>query len=189
MENSFIIHIETCPQDIEFYRKLDDEARKKLLNPLDAKIVAIGIRYRGQNLVSIEKTEKEMLRDFWNEWERIHKESPNVEVVGFNITNFDIPFITARSFIHDVPISPFLLKNIIDLRDKINAYRWGPTRGKLSEFAALMGTPVEDDEDVLNLCQAKNLEKLRKILARDLEIIDALHQKAHRTKIIEIKRW
>lgn len=186
MNDYFIIHIRTCPDDIDFYKKLDEEDRKKLLNPLDSKIVAIGIRHRGQNLVSIEKTEKEMLRDFWSEWDRIHKE--NAEVVGFNIVNFDLPFITARSFIHDVPISPFMLKNIVDLRDKINAYRWGPTRGRLAEYAQLMGDSIPE-EDVVTLCTAKDFEQLRRNLAHDLDVIDALYQKAKKTKILEIKRW
>jgi hypothetical protein len=184
----FLIHIETCPIDVDFYRKLDDEARQKLLNPIDSKIVAIGIRHNGQNLVSIEKTEKEMLRDFWSEWEKLHKADPNVQVVGFSITNFDLPFITARSFIHDVPISPFMLKNITDLREKINAYRYGPTRGKLVEYAALMGE-TRTEEDILQLCSSGDVDKLRQMLARDLELIDALYEKAKRTKVLEIKKW
>jgi hypothetical protein len=187
MEEHFIIHIETCPVDIEFYKKLDEEGRKRLLNPIDSKIVAIGIRHKGQDLVSMEKSEKDMLRDFWAEWERISK-GGDVHVVGFNISSFGLPFITARSFMHDVPISPFLLKNIIDLREKINAYRYGPTRGKLREYAAMLGMSIEE-ADAAQLCMEKDLEKLRASLVRDLQLIDALYEKARRTRIIEIKRW
>ena len=187
MEDYFIVHIETCPVDMDFYRKLDDEAQKKLMNPVDSKIVAIGIRHKGQNLVSMEKSEKDMLRDFWAEWENISK-GKDVQVVGFNITNFDLPFITARSFIHDVPISPFMLKNVIDLRDKINAYRYGPTRGKLSEYAMMMGMPSEEVETI-NLCLTKDFDKLKNQLVRDLQLIDVLYDKARRTRIIDIKRW
>lgn len=187
MDDYFIIHVETCPADVEFYRKLDEEGQKKLLNPIDSKIVAIGIRHKGQNLVSMEKSEKDMLRDFWSEWERISK-GQDVQVVGFNIANFDLPFITARSFLHDVPISPFLLKNVIDLRDKINAYRYGPTRGKLREYAVLMGSQKQE-ADTTQPCFEKDVEKLRASLVRDLQIIDALYEKARRTRVLDIKKW
>jgi uncharacterized protein len=188
MEDHFIIHIETCAMDAEGFQSLEEEEQKKLMNPMDSKIVAIGIRHRGQNLVSMEKAEKDMLKDFWNEWELLHKANENVDVVGFNITSFDLPFITARSFIHDVPISPFILKNVVDLREKINAYRHGPTRGKLTEYAALIG--MESPEvDTTQLCISQDFEKLRQALVKDLEIIDKLYDKARRTRILDIKRW
>jgi hypothetical protein len=188
MTDHFIVHIETCASDPEHFQNLTEEEQKKLMNPMDAKIVAIGIRHRGQNLVSMEKDEKDMLRDFWHEWELLHRANPDVEVVGFNITNFDLPFITARSFIHDIPISPFLLKNVVDLRDKINAYRHGPTRGKLSEYAQLIGME-SPDVDTTQLCLTHDFEKLRLALVKDLEIIDKLYDKAKRTRILDIKRW
>jgi hypothetical protein len=130
-----------------------------------------------------------MLHDFWTEWESISK-GRDMQVVGFNITNFDLPFIVARSFIHDVPISPFLLKNVIDLRDKINAYRYGPTRGKLREYAATVGvTDIPPDEDTIIWCMKPDIEKLRNSLVRDLQLIDMLCDKARRTRIIDIKKW
>lgn len=187
MDQYFIVHIETCPADIESYSKLDEEEQKKLLNPIDSKIVAIGIRHAGQNLVSMERSEKDMLRDFWQEWERI-SHGKDVAVVGFNITSFDLPFIVARSFIHDVPISPFLLKNVIDLRDKINAYRYGPTRGRLSEYAIMLGQPMEDT-DTVKLCAVGDFTTVKNILVRDLQLIDALYEKARRTRIIDIRKW
>jgi hypothetical protein len=108
--------------------------------------------------------------------------------VGFNIAAFDLPFITARSFINDVAIVPFMLKNVIDLRDKINAYRFSPTRGRLAEFAALMDREYEE-EGTPDLCIAKDVDQLRTNLARDLTLIDELYEKAKQTKVIEITRW
>ena len=51
MENYFIVDVETCPIDLENYNSLNDEEKLKLLNPIDSKIIALGIRYKSKNIV------------------------------------------------------------------------------------------------------------------------------------------
>lgn len=190
MDNYFVVDIETCPHDIECYFKLVEEEQLKKLNPIDSKIVALGIRYNGENKLFM-GDEKEILEEFWLEWETIKKGNSLIRVVGFNIANFDLPFITARSFIHGIVISPFLLKQIVDLRDKINAYRYGNTRGKLKEYAGLIKLRVldVDGSDMAKLVDEKKFDEIKKYLANDLEITDKLYQRAVETKVINIDKW
>ena len=135
--------------------------------------------------------EKEILSEFWNEWDKIKKENPSSIIVGFNIINFDLPFITSRSFIHNIKIIPFILKLVIDLREKINAYRYGKTRGKLSDYGKLIGLDVleMDGSKIAELCIEKNWDKLKEYLTKDLEITEELFKRAKETNILNISRW
>jgi len=186
-----IVDIETCPLDLDKYLELSEEDRKKFLNPIDSKIIALGIRSGQENKIFLGEDEKEILEQFWLEWATIRKGSPFIPVVGFNINSFDLPFITARSFINNVVISPFTLKQIVDLRDKINAYRYGETRGKLKEYASLLDIEIMDVDgsDVAQLCKDKDYDTLKKYLSKDLEITDALYVRAVETNISKIDRW
>lgn len=187
----FVVDIETCPLDLAKYNSLDEEERIKLLNPIDSKIIAIGIRYSGKNEAFLSENEKEILEKFWEEWNKIKEISRNAQLCGFNILNFDIPFLITRCLINNVTISPFLLKDVIDLREKINAYRYGKTRGKLKDYALLLGLNTEDIDgsEIANLCMEKNWDKLKKYLATDLEITDELYKRIRDTRILEINKW
>jgi len=191
VNNYFVVDIETVPNDIEKYMSLDEESRKELLNPIDSKIVAIGIRSDGTNKIFIGEDEKRLLEDFWKEWGMLSRKNPMMKAVGFNILSFDIPFLTARSFIHNIRVVPFVLKNIIDLRDKINAYRYGKTRGKLKEYAELLNieTMGIDGSEIAPLWQEGKIDILKKYLENDLMITDSLYKRAVETNIININRW
>ena len=189
--NYVIVDIESCPIKLELYKNLYEEERRKLLNPIDSKIIAIGTRCLEKNEIFCSENEKEILESFWKEWIKIKQLNRNTQMCGFNILNFDIPFLVTRSLINNVIISPFLLKSIIDLREKINAYRYGETRGKLKEFALFLGLNVEDidGKEIADLCIDKNWDKLKKYLANDLVITDELYKRVRDTKILEINKW
>ncbi len=188
-ENTFILDIETVPQKLEDYFGLPEEEQKKLLNPIDSKIIAIGIKMNGQNIILMGEDEKKMLQDFWWEWRKVV--SPALQVVGFNITHFDIPFLVARSFIHNVPIVPFTLKSIVDLREKVNAYRYGPSRGTLKEFGKILGIETDgtDGSDVAGLYSEGKKEKIREYLLSDLEITEQMYKRMKETNILGITKW
>ena len=190
-ESYFIVDIETCPLELDKYLSLDEEKQKELINPIDSKIIALGIRYKGENKLFFSENEQEILEKFWAEWGAIKKENPFIPIVGFSIANFDLPFITARSFIHGITISPFTIKQTIDIREKINAYRYGPTRGKLKDYATILGLKVLDigGKDIANLCKNKDYEKIKEYLLNDLEITDELYKRAAKTNIIKIAKW
>ena len=190
--NYFIIDIETCPLNLDKYKSLNEEERRKLINPIDSKIIAVGIRYSAANQIFFSENEKEILEKFWEEWGKIKKENPNTQIYGFSILNFDIPFLVARSFINNVVIPSFFsLKYVVDLREKINAYRYGETRGKLKEYALLLGLKnlSMDGSNVADLCMNKDWDKLKSYLANDLEITDEIYKRAKDTKILEITKW
>ena len=190
-DNYFIIDIETCPLNIEEYLSLEEEERTKLLNPIDSKIIALGIRYKNQNIIFMDEDENKILKEFWGEWKRIKDENKNNIVVGFNLNNFDLSFITSRSFINNIQIVPFNLKLTLDLREKINAYRYGKTRGKLVDYGRLLGLEISDVDGsrIAELCKEKNWEKLKGYLAGDLEITEQLLKRVKETNIINITRW
>ena len=191
MENYFIVDIETCPINLEKYKLLNEEERLKLINPIDSRIVAIGIRYKNDNRLFIDGDEKKILESFWREWKKIKIENQNNAAVGFNVLNFDIPFIVTRSFIHNVEIVPFSLKTILDLKNKINAYRYGKSRGKLSEYGNFLGLKISDFDgsDVADLWIENKIQELKDYLCNDLEIIEKLLFRAKETKIIHIDKW
>jgi len=188
----FVIDIETCPIDLDKYSKLtDEEEKKKLINPIDSRIVAIGVRHNGENKIFSGENEQSILDDFWLEWKTIKKGRFDVKVVGFNVVNFDIPFLVSRSLINNVVISPFLLKEVIDLRDKINAYRYGRTRGTLKEYAKLIGEEILDIDgsDIARLCIDHNIKEIIRYLEKDLVITDNLFKRVRDTNIININKW
>ncbi len=189
-EHYFIVDIETSPIDLEGYFSLEEEDRKKKLNPIDSKIIAIGIRNRGENKLFLGE-EKEILVKFWSEWKKLRFGNPNILLVGFNVTNFDVPFVVVRSFIHNIEIVPFSLKSILDVKEKINAYRYGKTRGKLEEFGRLIGMEVLniDGSMIPELYKNKNFENIKKYLNKDLEITEKLFERAKETGIIHISRY
>src|SRR3989344_7273622 len=180
MNNYFIVDIETVPNNIENYFFLSEEKKLELLNPIDSKIWALGIRHNEVNKLFYGHNEKEILTQFWSEWNLIMEKNAITGIVGFSINNFDIPFIIARSFIHGVKIRPFTLKQVIDLREKINAYRYGKTRGRLKEYAALIGLDVleTDGSQVPKLWHENKLDELRKYLEKDLEITASLYKRS-----------
>lgn len=186
----FIIDIETSPINLEGHQDLSEEGKKKLLNPIDSRIVAIGVRHCGKNIIIQHENEKQLLEDFWAEWVRI-KKGRNLSIVGFNLKDFDLPFVVTRSFIHNVTISPFIVKYVIDLKEKVSAFRYGPTRGKLKEFGSFMGIAGlgMDGSDITELWMQKNHERIKEYLAKDLEITDKMYQRLRATRILEIEKW
>lgn len=193
MENYFIVDIETCPINMENYDRLNEEEKIKLMNPIDSKIVAIGVRYKNNNNILIDDDEKKILKLFWAEWKNINQENKNSLLIGFNVLNFDIPFIVSRSFINNVEIVPFSLRSILDLKNKINAYRYGKSRGKLSDYGKFLGLEVSsfDGSKVASLWNENKLQELKNYLCNDLEITEQLFFRAKETKIIQIdgRKW
>ena len=190
-ESYFVVDVETCPIDLDGYFLLEtDEEKIKKLNPIDSKIIAIGIRNRGESKI-FSGDEKDILTKFWSEWKKLKYGSPSILLVGFNVTNFDIPFIVARSFINNIEIVPFSLKSVLDVKEKINAYRYGKSRGKLEEYGRLIGVGVLniDGSMVPRLFKDNDWETLKKYLLKDLEITEKLFERAKSTGIIYISRY
>ncbi len=188
----FVVDIETCPLNKDAYLSAADE-RLKHLNPLDSRIIAIGIKRSDSSepVLLLNENEKELLDDFWVELASFRKGNPSNKIIGFNIKNFDIPFLVTRSFILGVKIVPFFLKDLVEIREKIGAYKQGPQRGKLKEFGALLDFPSDeiDGSKIPELYWNGELERLKSYLKNDVVITEKLFQRLVETNIIEIDRW
>src|SRR3989339_178806 len=106
-----------------------------------------------------------------------------------NLIDFDLSFLTTRSLINNVQICPFVLKHIVDLRDKISAYRNGKTKGKLKDFAPFMGLTVKeiDGSNIADLWMEKKYDIIKYYLINDLKITEELYKRTKETNIIYIE--
>ena len=189
----FCVDVETCPVDLEGALKMDEEERKKLLNPIDSKIVAIGVKEEGKEaVVLLDDSEAVMLREYWEKLAAFKKSFPYGKIVGFNLKNFDLPVLVTRSFIHNVKVVPFLLKEIVDLRESLSVFKYGHVRGKLKEYASFIGIKTMDGMDgskVAEACKKGEYKKIGEYLKKDLEITEEIYKRAKSLRITEIQRW
>lgn len=189
----FYVDVETVPNDKAAYLSLSEEARKKLLNPIDSHIIAIGIKKNGSEAVILSgEDEKGILGQFWSILSDRKKENVPFRLVGFNIKDFDLPFLVTRSFLNEVPIQPFVLKDVVDVRELLSAFKYGHTRGKLKEYAALLGMPILEDMDGSRVAEhyfSGQMGKIEEYLRKDLEITETMHQRMVKLRITEIVRW
>ncbi|MCX6799473.1 MAG: ribonuclease H-like domain-containing protein [Candidatus Diapherotrites archaeon] len=189
----FCVDVETCPVDREEWLKLGEEERKRLLNPIDSRIVAIGVKEEGKEaVVLLDESEKKMLEEFWGMLAEFKKSGYAGKIVGFNLKNFDLPVLVTRSFIHNVRVVPFLLKEIVDLRESLSVFKYGHVRGKLKEYAAFIGIKAMDGMDgskVAEACWKGETKKIAEYLKKDLEITEEIYKRAKSLRITEIQRW
>src|SRR3989344_486935 len=189
----FYFDIGTCPLNKEEYLSRDEEGRKKLLNPIDSRIVAIGLRAAGKDTAILqEEDEKKMIDSFWHEFGAFRKLNPFGKLTGFNVKDFDLPFLVTRSFITGSVVVPFTLKETIDLRESIAAFTFRHTRGKMKEFAELIGIKtIEgfDGADVAEAHWAGEHAKIAEYLRKDIEIIEAMAKRLVALKIDRIQKW
>lgn len=186
-----VLDIETCPLSFEGYFGKSEEEKKKLLNPIDSRIVAIGLSFDSSSTVLDDADERELLVSFWSRLKAFRVAHPLGRLVGFNIKEFDLPFLVTRSFLQDVEIVPFKLNEVIDLREKLAAYKFGHTRGKLKEYGEALGIEIleMDGSWIAEACFKGEVERIREYLKKDLEITSRVLERLVRTRIIEIERW
>ncbi len=188
--NHIILDIETAPLDFEKYGSLSDDDKLKLLNPIDSRIVAIGFYCDGLSNIFIDADERVLLQSFWEKFNDARTKSPGCIIVGFNIISFDIPFITARSFVNNVQITPFRIKHVIDLREKISAYRPGRVRGTLKDFAGFAGISSDENGSMVSgWWKNGEYEKIKVYLQKDLVMTEAVYARAKNLRILEIEKW
>lgn len=193
--NYLYLDIETVPVNKEKHQSYDEEERKKLINPIDSKIIAIGLKSTIDNKIIIlqKDNEKEMLEEFWKIFSDFRNNNGLTNrVVGFNIKSFDISFIVTRSYINSVAIVPFVLKEIIDIRDQVTCFKRGPTRGTLKEFGEAIGVILVEDMDGSKVAEtywSGNIELIKTYLAKDLELTEKVHKKIIELGLDKIREW
>lgn len=186
-----VLDIETCPLSFEGYFDKTEDEKKKLLNPIDSRIVAIGLRFDSSVTVLDDADERALLVSFWSHWKAFRKAHPSGRIAGFNVKEFDVPFLVTRSFMHGVEIVPFKLNEVVDLREKLSAYKFGHTRGKLKEYGEALGIEILEKNGswIAEACFNGEFAKIKSYLEKDLEITVRVLERLVKTRIIEIERW
>ncbi len=114
------------------------------LNPLEDEIVAVGIRTpEGTSVRTAEDHSERALIDFvlveLSRW-------PNPVLVGYNITGFDLPFLTARGLRYSLPAHLLRRCYRVDLLQVVRRYLLPNGRYcKLRDIAAFLGIEVDDE--------------------------------------------
>lgn len=190
MTKYLVIDVETVPLDLAVYFEEEEDTRTDHLNPIQSKIIAAGIRSGNRSEIFMGEDESHILTQFWEEWSAIRRGDRDIKIVGFNIAKFDMPMLTSRSFQNNVTVSPFLLKDLIDLRERISAFQWRP-KGTLQDYAEAIGlTPnTGGGENVAFWYRDGDLDAIRAHLMEDLEVTDEVFRKAHELGITRIDKW
>lgn len=196
--NYLYLDIETCPIDQELYDSLpDDESRLKLLNPIDSRVVAVGLKFSDSKdtIILQEDDEKKLLKEMWRTIEKLRGNGTSFRIVGFNILDFDMPFIIARCFINKVSVLPISGNEIIDLRDQVSFFRAGRTRGRLKDFGKAMGIELDENNggDIARLCFQEDKQdgkkQINKYLRKDIELTEAMHKQVMDLGIDKLRRY
>lgn len=189
LKDYLIFDIETCPINLEGYDALTDAEKSKMINPIDSRIVAIGVRYNGEDSIWCDESEQFMLDKFW----MFIEDHRNAKLVGFSCREFDLPFLVTRSFINGVKITPLIINDrILDLREKFTAYSYtARARGRLKEYGEAMG--IKDSgvsgKDIAGFCINKQRQSIIDYLKQDLFITDEVFKRARDLNIIYIEKW
>ncbi len=142
------------------------------LNPLEDEIVAVGIRTpEGTSVRTAEDHSERALIDFvlveLSRW-------PNPVLVGYNITGFDLPFLTARGLRYSLPAHLLRRCYRVDLLQVVRRYLLPNGRYcKLRDIAAFLGIEVDDEvseADVPELARQGRWEEVRNHCEKDVEL-------------------
>lgn len=165
---------------------------KAALSAITGQVVAIG--YKSVKKVSIHgqgennHSEISILNEFWKIYQVFREKSR--KIVGFNINEFDIPFVVQRSIVLGVPVPKCLFNQgkyldslFVDLRKVWGAGKWNAD-GSLDAIckACRIGKKTEDVKgaDFASLwMNAETRPKAREYLLNDLEMTWALADRAN----------
>ncbi len=137
------------------------------LNPMNDRIVAIGIAGKDGNIIIMKEDEKAMLEEFWD---LLASKKADV-LIGFNF-DFDWQFLKLRSLKHRVKIRHYKkYKERYDLRQILNPDRYQKGT-KLSDYLHFLGIPNGDEYDgsmVPEFWEKGEYEKISEHLLKDIK--------------------
>jgi len=147
------------------------------LDPLDEKacVVAIGVQCGTYNEVLMSVSEKDLLNKFWN----LPFFEGYFRVIGFNIFNFDLPYLLIRSFKWGVKM-PDIRGKTIDLRFVLsygNKYK----NGKLEDYSTLFlgekGKKTSNGGNVGELWKKQKFQKLKEYCKHDILLTYLIYER------------
>jgi DNA polymerase elongation subunit (family B) len=170
--------IEKARNEYEF--NLRDKAA---LSPLTGEVVVIGYKYsRDDKFFYDHGDEKEILTKFWD---HAGTAAYPLDMCGFNIKEFDIPFIIGRSFVHGIKVPKFILgkkylpDGWIDLKDCFkstsyeNKHLFGGSLNTLCKHLGLPQKTEESGKEFGNLWDTDR-ERAIKYLEQDINMTEQL---------------
>ena len=94
-------------KEAEYYAKAkasrDEFVAKAALKPETGSVLCIGFAYEDSDDVTVlSGSEAEILRNFWQLYSRVFTD--NQSIIGWNILDFDLPFLIRRSWKHSINI-------------------------------------------------------------------------------------
>ena len=154
--------------------------KKCALSPLTGKILAIGLRREGKDTI-LEGRESDIINDFWSYYRRYDPQP----FIGFNIRNFDLPYIIRRGFHCGVDYPRNILQNgrywrenIVDLMDTWSCGIYGErvSLDNFCKFLNIKGKIMGSGEHFGEL-YATDKEAAIEYLKNDLKITQKVWEK------------
>jgi len=150
------------------------------LDLLKSRLTCIAIKQGNSELVIANRSEKRMLRKFWN----YLRKQENFVLVGFCIDSFDLPIIYARSMRHRIEVVDVRNK-ILDLRRLLspnNRY----AKGKLKDYCKLLriGSKTGDGKKAVRLWKEGKISELREYVLQDVRITHKLFRRVEESGLI-----
>jgi len=161
-------------------------------------IIAVGLTELDGRLTllrSWQKTEKEVLDEFYGRLKNLVEMRPRRRLVGHNVLGFDLPLFIARAQAYELDKTEDIIEvvyrqEVIDLLQCLlpyNGFRYkGLNAERLSRIFDL--TPIEyTGKDISKLYENKDYEAIEKHLTSDLKFIIDLHEKLAKISANELR--
>jgi len=136
-----------------------------------------------QNVLTsfINEDEKIILEQFWQSIE------DGECFIGFNINEFDIPFLIRRSLIHKIKCKK--IGRVIDVRLLVNGFFYSykkEEKGRLDDWCKILGlaNKTEDGEKMIEYYYLKDFEKIKAHCEYDVKIVKALYERCEECGLI-----
>ena len=154
------------------------------LDPLDekARIVAIGIQCGNYVEVLMSPNEKDLLKKFWN----LPIFEGYFRIIGFNIFNFDLPYLLIRSFKYGIRM-PDIKGKTIDLRFVLsygNKYKNGRLDDYTQLFMGEKGKKISNGSNVEELWKAQKFQELKEYCRYDIFLTNKIYERLKQMEVL-----
>lgn len=139
------------------------------LEPFSYRVVAIGFKDGAEEIIFSGDNEVELLQKFWEEQKKYQR------LVGWNIDNFDIPFLRIRSLKHNIKIEEIDYKIVDLMRVVSDPMKW-TSLDKMSQFLDL-GQKEIGGSKIPELIDQKKWVEIKEYFEKDLRLTWEVYQR------------
>ncbi|MEM5828000.1 MAG: ribonuclease H-like domain-containing protein [Candidatus Aenigmatarchaeota archaeon] len=146
------------------------------LDAFSHRIIGYGLWKNNEILVRIDKDEKKLIQELWNEIE-------NKIVVGYNIENFDIFFLRIRSLKHSIRVkNNFKVIDIMKVLG-INGYKKRRSLNFVAEFLEIDSKEFSGAK-IPELWEKGEYKKIEEYIRKEIEILYKIFEKLKECNIL-----